>query len=216
MSPKSPPHQYHYGSDEAAGAKIWSVYIAEAEKYDRALVASWRADMEGILIFAGLFSAVLTAFIVESYKMLSPDQSEPTVLLLATLNGTPMEIHSPQFRPSPISVACNALWFLSLALSLSSALIATLVEQWARNFLQRTEMRPSPIIRARILSYLYYGLKNFHMHAVVEIVPLLLHSSLFLFFSGLVAFLLPINTVVTSSPSSLASSSPWLVPFMVS
>lgn len=36
------------------------------------------------------------------------------------------------------------------------------------------------------------------MHTVVELVPLLLHASLFLFFAGLVTFLLPINTVITT------------------
>lgn len=36
------------------------------------------------------------------------------------------------------------------------------------------------------------------MHAVVEIIPLLLHSSLILFFAGLVAFLWPVNTAMTA------------------
>ncbi|KAJ7618275.1 hypothetical protein DFH06DRAFT_1342551 [Mycena polygramma] len=35
------------------------------------------------------------------------------------------------------------------------------------------------------------------MHTVVEIIPLLLHASLFLFFLGLVAFLLPVNIALT-------------------
>ncbi|KAF7344676.1 hypothetical protein MVEN_01627800 [Mycena venus] len=164
-------------------------------------------DMEGILIFAGLFSAILTAFIIESYKTLNPDSGRTTVLLLAQIlrtlspdgNGTSVEVpHLSEFSPPPISVVCNSLWFLSLSLSLSSALVATLIEQWARNFLQRTEMRSSPVVRARIFSYLYYGMKRFNMHTVVELVPLLLHSSLFLFFSGLVAFLLPINMILAA------------------
>ncbi|KAJ7748402.1 hypothetical protein B0H16DRAFT_1553296 [Mycena metata] len=53
--------------DEAAAAKLWQVYVSEAEKYDKGLVESWRSDMEGMLIFAGLFSASLTAFLIESY-----------------------------------------------------------------------------------------------------------------------------------------------------
>jgi hypothetical protein len=36
---------------EAAAAKLWAVYVSEAEKYDRALVESWKSCMEGILIF---------------------------------------------------------------------------------------------------------------------------------------------------------------------
>ncbi|KAJ7084704.1 hypothetical protein C8R44DRAFT_546129, partial [Mycena epipterygia] len=94
------------------------------------------------------------------------------------------------------ALICNALWFISPGLSLSCALIATLVEQWSREFLHRTDMRSSPILRARIFSYLYYGLKRFDMHLVVCAIPLLLHISLLFFFAGLVAFLLPINRLV--------------------
>ncbi|KAJ7486953.1 hypothetical protein FB451DRAFT_1554099 [Mycena latifolia] len=190
-------------TEEAAGAKIWSVYISEAEKYDKALVESWKSDMEGMLIFAGLFSAILTAFLIESYKTLTPDPGDDIVRLLAQIslqlagisNGTSVEIvPSDPFVPQLTSLVCNALWFVSLGLSLSCALIATLVEQWAREFQHKSEMRSAPIIRARIFSYLYYGLKRFNMPAVVELIPLLLHASLIIFFVGLVAFLIPVNT----------------------
>jgi hypothetical protein len=64
-------------------------------------------------------------------------------------------------------------------------------------------MRSAPVIRARILSYLYYGLKRFGMHTVVDIIPLLLHASLFLFFAGLVAFLLPINLPIAALAATI-------------
>ncbi|KAJ7859367.1 hypothetical protein B0H14DRAFT_2577278 [Mycena olivaceomarginata] len=105
-------------------------------------------------------------------------------------------IITSSFTPSTSSLACNTLWFLSLGLSLSCALIATVVEQWARDFIQRTEIRPSPVIRARIFSYLYFGIQRFGMHTVVEFIPFLLHLSLLFFFGGLVAFLLPIHRVL--------------------
>ncbi|KAF7368595.1 hypothetical protein MVEN_00183300 [Mycena venus] len=194
----------HADREEMASAKLWAVYISEAEKYDKALVESWKADMEGLLIFVGLFSASLTTFLLESYKSLTPDQGAMTITILAqisrqldpnsdTKSGA---IIDSSFTPSTSSLACNTLWFLSLGLSLSCALIATLVEQWARNFIQRTEMRPSPVIRARIFSYLYFGIQHFGMHTVVEFIPFLLHLSLLFFFGGLVAFLLPINRVL--------------------
>ncbi|KAJ7486987.1 hypothetical protein FB451DRAFT_775679 [Mycena latifolia] len=199
-------------SHEAATAKLWAVYVSEAEKYDKGLVESWKSDMEGMLIFAGLFSASLTAFLIESYKTLSPDPGDRTAILLAQIslqlstaaNGsTCIPPRQDTFTPPATSLICNALWFTSLALSLTCALIATLLEQWARNFLHRTEMRSAPVIRARIFSYLFYGLKRFNMHAVVEIIPLLLHASLFLFFAGLVAFLIPVNTVITAVAATL-------------
>jgi hypothetical protein len=36
---------------EAAAAKLWAVYISQAEKYDKGLVESWKSDMQGMLIF---------------------------------------------------------------------------------------------------------------------------------------------------------------------
>ncbi|KAJ7150763.1 hypothetical protein C8R46DRAFT_1124078 [Mycena filopes] len=188
--------------EDPAAARIWAVYVDEAEKYDRALVESWKADMEGMLIFAGLFSASLTAFLVESYKTLNPDPSSDTVRLLnqisqqlaASANGSKISIPgAPDFAPGAAALTCNALWFTSLGFSLSCALIATLLEQWARDFIHRSEMKSAPLLRARIFSFLYYGLKRFNMHAVVEVIPLLLHTALLLFFAGLVAFLIPIN-----------------------
>ncbi|KAK6984942.1 hypothetical protein R3P38DRAFT_335618 [Favolaschia claudopus] len=188
--------------DDEAGAKIWSVYISEAEKYDKALVESWKNDMDGMLIFAGLFSAILSAFLIESYRSLTPDSEDRMVTLLGQIstqlagiaNGTTIDIPPPEpFLVPMSSLVCNLLWFTSLGLSLSSALIATLVEQWARDFRYKTDMPSSPVIRARIFAYLYYGLKRYKMHAVVDLIPFLLHASLALFFVGLVAFLVPVN-----------------------
>jgi hypothetical protein len=108
--------------------------------------------------------------------------------------------------PTSSSLACNILWFLSLGFSLSCALIATLVEQWSRDFIQSTEMRPSPVIRARIFAYLYFGLQKFGMHSLIQFIPLLLHISLLLFFAGLVAFLHPINAPLTAVAAALLGS----------
>ncbi|KAJ6537859.1 hypothetical protein B0H19DRAFT_1382534 [Mycena capillaripes] len=198
--------------DEAAAAKIWAVYVAEAEKYDKGLVASWRSDMEGMLIFAGLFSASLTAFLIESYKTLNDDPGDATVRLLgqisqqltASVNGSTYVVPPPpEFTPSAAALACNALWFISLGLSLSCALIATLLEQWARDFIHRSEIRSAPLIRARIFSFLYYGLKRFNMHTVVEIIPLLLHMALLFFFAGLIAFLIPVNILMAAISATI-------------
>ncbi|KAJ7641851.1 hypothetical protein FB45DRAFT_785988, partial [Roridomyces roridus] len=198
------PDTDNHVEDEAC-AKIWSIYIGEAERYDAALVESWKADMEGMLIFSGLFSASLTAFLIESYKTLQPDSGSLTVeailqvsqQLSALANGT---IFVPSATasagPTTGSLVCNVLWFISLALSLTCALLANLVEQWAREFIHKTELRPSPTRRARVLSFLYFGLKHFQMHTIVDVIPLLLHASLILFFAGLVAFLLPVNHII--------------------
>jgi hypothetical protein len=38
------------------------VYISEAEKYDKALVESWRSDMDGLLIFVRTSLVIISRF----------------------------------------------------------------------------------------------------------------------------------------------------------
>ncbi|KAJ6465566.1 hypothetical protein C8R47DRAFT_48997 [Mycena vitilis] len=193
---------YSETESRQASAKLWSIYIGEAERYDKALVESWKADMEGMLIFSGLFSASLTAFLVESYQTLQPDTGAATVQLLTQIsqqlaapatNKPLASLDSSVYQPTTSSLVCNTLWFTSLTLSITCALLATLVEQWAREFLHRTEKHPSPIRRARVFSFLYFGVRRFGMHVVVDLIPLLLHVAMILFLAGLIAFLVPIN-----------------------
>ncbi|KAJ3936415.1 MAG: hypothetical protein NXY57DRAFT_226616 [Lentinula lateritia] len=197
----SPPRRY-----DDPSTKIWSLYLDQAEKNNERITESWKGDMDAILIFAGLFSASVTAFIIESYKDLVPDNSDATVILLAQIyreltNDTTLTmipsvskaLDANSFVPSTSSLACNILWFLSLSLSLTAALSATLVQQWSRNYLQATVGRDIPYQRARISTYLYEGLIKFHMKSIVTAIPMLLHASLLLFFAGLVLFLQPVN-----------------------
>ncbi|KAJ6510404.1 hypothetical protein C8R45DRAFT_387791 [Mycena sanguinolenta] len=193
-------------------AKIWSVYISEAEKKDKDLANSWRGNVNGVLIFAGLFSAVLTAFIIEN---LQPNNEMDSLSLACIAQQAANATNSiPAFvQPTALpcakfgkalaspptsgsSLACNILWFFSLGFSLTSALTATLVEQWARDFISRTERLSNPVKRARIFAYLYYGLRRFNMHRFVAVIPLLLHLSLLFFFAGLIVFLAPVNPTV--------------------
>ncbi|KAJ7487390.1 hypothetical protein B0H11DRAFT_1790047 [Mycena galericulata] len=195
---------YSKAESQQASAKLWAVYIDEAERYDRALVESWKADMEGMLIFSGLFSASVTAFLIESYPTLQSDSGDTTVQLLTQIsrqlagNNSVVFSDAVVFQPTQSSLVCNAFWFLSLSLALTCALLATLVEQWAREFLHKTDRRPSPIQRARVLTFLYFGVRRFGMHAVVDLIPMLLHISLVFFLAGLIAFLIPINHVIMS------------------
>ena len=156
---------------------------------------------------AGLFSAVITAFIIESYKTLKQDPGDVTVALLAQIsnqlaNGTNAIILSPtpdnpQFEVTNSALRVNILWFLSLIFSLACALVATLVQQWSRNYIDAVHRKPRPYMRARIRSYLHEGLRKYGMSTVVKTIPTLLHISLFLFFGGLFEFLRPINCAIS-------------------
>src|SRR5258707_12125805 len=90
----------------------------------------------------------------------------------------------------------KAMWLISLVLSLTSALIATLLQQWARRYIETINTPSEPNRRARIRSFLFLGTEFYHMRVLVEIVPTFLHLSLFLFFAGLVVVFHTINTKV--------------------
>ena len=102
----------------------------------------------------------------------------------------------PPFSPPNYAVWVNALWFMTLVISLTCALLATLLQQWARRYLKVTQSRYSPHKRARIRSFFSEGVEKCLLPWAVETLPTLLHISLFLFFAGLVVFLCNVNMTV--------------------
>ena len=80
----------------------------------------------------------------------------------------------------------NSMWLISLVLSLTSALIATLLQQWARRYVETPHRPGEPKDRARVRSFLFHGTELYKMRFAVQIAPTLLHFSVYLFFAGLV------------------------------
>ena len=101
-----------------------------------------------------------------------------------------------QFSPSASAVWVNSLWFLSLLMSLTCALLATMLQQWARRYLRVTHPRCGPLKRSRIRAFFSEGVDKLHVPWAVEVLPTLLHTSLFLFFAGLVVFLFNVHHTV--------------------
>ena len=156
------------------------------------------------MLKTGLFSAIVATFITLSLPQLSPDSGGQTVALLAQLvnmsTGAPVAVQNITPFKAPASIVrVNVLWFLSLILSLSCALLATLMQQWARRCLDYAQRRGAPQKRGLIRAYMFDGVERFGLSQAVEAMPLLLHTSVFLFLAGFIDFLLPINKVVAFS-----------------
>ncbi|KAH9025780.1 hypothetical protein EDB84DRAFT_1273386, partial [Lactarius hengduanensis] len=101
------------------------------------------------------------------------------------------------------AIRVNVIWFLSLVLSVASAVNATLFQQWARRYLELTRRRVAPHKRARTRAYMYNGIASFKMSRAVKAMPVLLHLSIFLFFAGLIDFLWNTNSTVGSGFSAV-------------
>ena len=110
--------------------------------------------------------------------------------------SSPLPASPPPFSPPNYAVWVNGLWFMSLVISLTCALLATFLQQWARRYLKVTHSRSSPDKRARIRAFFAEGIEKCLLPFAVEILPTLLHISLFLFFAGLVVFLLNVNLTI--------------------
>jgi hypothetical protein len=153
----------------------------------------------------------VAAFLIESYKQLQPSSSDTVILLLSQISqqlaalssgssiSIPSGLPGQDFQPSTSAVRVNILWFISLVLSLTCALLATLMQQWVRQYLQTSQRWYAPYKRARIRAFFAEGIEQFGLPAAVEALPALLHISVFLFFAGLVDFLININHTVAFS-----------------
>ncbi|KAF8524075.1 hypothetical protein BU17DRAFT_6069, partial [Hysterangium stoloniferum] len=96
-------------------SSIWSLYLKETEKEDKELANSLQVGIDELLIFAGLFGAILTAFLIESRKDL---QVDPLQEILQTLQNQFAVTTSPSSEASKSSLIVNYLWFSSLGLTL--------------------------------------------------------------------------------------------------
>ncbi|KAI0027738.1 hypothetical protein K488DRAFT_29744, partial [Vararia minispora EC-137] len=190
--------------------KFWNSYLRNAEEEDKVNIENWKGDTDGILIFMGLFAATVSAFIIESYKQLSPDSGDETVVLLgqiaAALNGMPIRTSDPppdSFRPQATAVVVNVLWFLSLILSLICALGATLIQQWARNYQRKTQHHYEAPKRGIHHIFLSKGVRRFGLGRASSWIITFLHVAVTLFMIGLVVFLFPVNSIVAGTSLSI-------------
>ncbi|KAI3620858.1 hypothetical protein WG66_006300 [Moniliophthora roreri] len=172
----------------------WEKVLKQVARYDDDMVKNWRDDIDTLLVFAGLFSAVITAFIIESYQWLSEDPADTTVALLTQmvliqLNATQtILLERKEFEPDTSSIRINCFWFLSLIFSLTSALFGLLCKQWVREHQRDTHTRtPGEALALRQLrreSFEKWGVSSF-----LSALPILLEVALLLFFVGVLDLL---------------------------
>jgi Family of unknown function (DUF6535) len=164
---------------------------------------------------AGLFAAALAPFVVDrsqaiqvtpaqqmvfyeqqSVDLLKQISAQISSLSLQASVPSPPPLPPLTANPSRSDILVNALMFISLILSLSAALLATLVQRWAQDHMQIFHRYKHPLKVSRIRQYLYEGIERWRMVAIAEAIPTLHHVSLFLFFAGLAIFLSNANGAV--------------------
>ena len=101
------------------------------------------------------------------------------------------------FQVTPAAIRINILWFLSLVLSLVTALFALLVKQWLRRYMSWTAVtRPRDSVALR--QFRYDALSRWQVFRTIGTLPLLIQIAVILFLVGVVDLLWSLNTVVAA------------------
>ncbi|KAK0483893.1 hypothetical protein IW261DRAFT_1675497 [Armillaria novae-zelandiae] len=189
-----------YCEELGPNARVFRTYLAERAIYDVNMVEESRDGVDVLLVFVGLFSAVVTTFVAQTSQSLQADYTEMSANLLfeminiqhAIASGASLDTITPSplnpnitFIASTMSVWVNGLWFTSLALSLTTALVSVLVKQWLHHY---TDL-PS-------------GTK-WGVHIIIGLLPTLMHTALAIFFVGLVIFLGPLRDSIAWAVSMI-------------
>ncbi|KAF9466929.1 hypothetical protein BDZ94DRAFT_1332326 [Collybia nuda] len=191
---------------------IWKSYMDEAQRQDKNTVGYWNQSMDVILIFAGLFSAILTAFIIEFYQSLQPNPQQSTAdqlviitqLLQAGLTGQNAPAPSMRaidssdqlFSASSTAIGVNILWFISLTCSLGAAIGAMVIKQWLQFYI--IGLSPNAYEYAHQHQYRLNALLAWHVPSIISTLPFIMLVSVGLFLVGLGWQLLQLHITVAT------------------
>ncbi|KAK0226647.1 hypothetical protein IW262DRAFT_1312605, partial [Armillaria fumosa] len=191
--------------ETAPNARVWRTYVDESKNYDVRMVTESRDSVDVLLVFAGLFSAVVTTFVAQTSQSLQADYAQVSASLLfemvliqraiangSSLDNVPVSSLNPytKFTPATTDVWVNGLWFTSLSLSLATALVAVLVKQWLHHYLALPSGTPRE--QSHVRQFRYGGFQKWHVLVIIGLLPVLMHLALGIFFVGLTVFLAPL------------------------
>ena len=228
---------------ETDTTQAWVKTANVIKEHSDAMVDQWNKEIDELLTFVsavwhtrrrlvldadllqgGLFSAILTAFNVQSYQLLQAppiDQSTTAMLQVSAAlsslaaTGSPVDasaislaLNAAQsstipFTASTEAVWLNICWFTGLVFSLASATLGIIVKQWLKEFSMGLYGTSREIARRR--QYRVQKLKKWKVSFIVSMLPLLLQAALILFFVGLIILLSTIHRTVTIVVATFAS-----------
>jgi hypothetical protein len=190
----------------------WHAAFVEFKTRDEKMAKEYQEEIDTLLVFvrgphrlfilrlttfvlqAGLFSAVLSAFLVQSLQSLQEDYTKTSVDLLRHIShqlansSLPAAPEPRQFQAQPSVVQVNMLWFVSLLLSLVTALLGMLLKQWMRAYMKWTDVTPDrEAVGLRQFRHCRLGGSGFGM--LLRLLPSFMELSVILFLQGLSSLL---------------------------
>ncbi|KAG8964492.1 hypothetical protein FRC00_002038 [Tulasnella sp. 408] len=201
----NPPDEF--GRD---GGKFYRAYDDLAEELDDDMVKSLKEQLDGILIFAGLFAGVNSAFLALTLPLLSSDSSDDTNALLAQNNAILMQLvtgrnetgpsdpvlPSTTFSPSPTIFIINSLFGLSLAIAIIASFLAVLGRQWLVYYRKRSGSGPDRQRWDQLKRFL--AAERWRLELILDdVLPSLLQTALIVFCISFIMYLHHLNPALS-------------------
>ncbi|KAJ7740835.1 hypothetical protein B0H16DRAFT_1566368 [Mycena metata] len=180
---------------------FWTAYQTLADEYAKETQRKYGNDLDTALIFAGLFSAVSSAFIIQIQPELQPtSELTGTTLTLLTLlaqniTSVPTSTTPSSSSPPTVIVVAQGFLYFSLFSTLLAALLAVLGKQWLLHYDSVGE-RGTIAERGLEHQHKFDGMQHWKFDLAMQMFPLLLQFALLLFAIGLSTYLWTINHAI--------------------
>ncbi|KAJ6489853.1 hypothetical protein C8R45DRAFT_199187 [Mycena sanguinolenta] len=194
--------------EPATSSSAWNALLRSSlSETIQPKVDRWRNGLDALLVFLGLFSAIVTSFFVQSLSALQQDPAVRTNELLTNLTeiiivmsgAQPADLHVAQpvvFHPDSTDVRLNSFWSLSLILSLSIAALAVA----CRGYLNMVGYSRFPKASEKLIDIqTRWGSSERFLGPTIELLPQLLVIPVLLFMAGLLDTLF--STVLELQPA---------------
>ncbi|KAG9046412.1 hypothetical protein FS837_004505 [Tulasnella sp. UAMH 9824] len=200
-----PPTEF--GQD---GGRFYRLYDNLAAEIDEDMTQELKEQLDGLLVFAGLFAGVNSAFLALTLPLLTADHTDDTNALLAQNNAILLQLMQGQndtslsnftlpsttFAPSPGIFTVNILFSFSLALAIVSSFLAVLGRQWLVYYRKRSGGGPDRQRWEELKRFL--GAERWRLELVLDdILPSLLLIGLIIFCISLVLYLDVLNPTIS-------------------
>ncbi|KAJ6523434.1 hypothetical protein DFH09DRAFT_1420794, partial [Mycena vulgaris] len=176
--------------------RFWNLYQTLADEHDKEFLEKYSTDLDTCLIFAGLFSAVSSAFIIQIQPELQPNPNDMNQALMrllihsvnASIFSGPDVLIQDAPTPPRLVVVAQSLLYVSLSCTLLAALLAVLGKQWLMYYSAAGE-RGTIEARGLERQRKFEGLRRWKFDTLLQMFPLLLQLSLLLFGAALSIYL---------------------------
>ena len=140
--------------------------------------------LTSISIKAALFTAIVTAFVLDAMSDIDENTETKLLRLLVEQSVTNAATRAPPSDPPSSILTVSSLWFLSIMSSLAATTWAILCLEWCAFLTDRVQADDYEEMAGE-RQRKFEAVNYWRMHFVVAAIPFFLHLSLFLFLGGL-------------------------------